>query len=1266
MLDESNCPVCGSVLQPDVPDGLCAACLLRQGLAGDESEPSCDDIEGVFERGELSAPASSNGKNGAISRLLLRDARSGDFPCSAISPGSAEMPARAHHGDRYQLLGEIARGGMGAVLKVRDPDLGRDLAIKVLLMKHRDCPELARRFIEEAQIGGQLEHPGIVPVYELGQFEDHRPYFAMKLVEGRTLAALLGARENAAQDLPRLLDIFEKVCQTMAYAHARGVIHRDLKPSNVMVGNFGEIQVMDWGLAKVMSRGGRADVQPTDSERKSVLIRTARTGSDAGISRVGSVFGTPAYMAPEQARGDLEQVDERADVFGLGAILCEILTGGPPYAGTDAREVQGLAARAELHDAFDRLGACAAERELVDLSRRCLAARPDDRPRDAGIVASEMTGYLRGMQERLRQAELERVEAQAKVSQEKTRRRLAVALAAAVVALIVTAGGGGLWALNQHHVRAARVDLLIRETELLAAQAEAAGDDLARWAAAREAVRRLLPVVDDARDSVTRNRVATLGKRVPKLAQAAEADAKLLERLALVRDAMDEIPATQTEAAYAAAFQAAGLDPHTQTPDQAGGAIARRPARTAVALAVALDHWAALRLDLGDRSSAGRITAVARAADPDQFRGRLRTALMEPRGQMRQAALLDLARSPAAAELPPVTSALLGAGLLRVGDPVAAESVLRPAQRRHPAEAWLAQVLAKTLEKRSRPAEAIRYYLIARAARPESAHALAHALERQGEFTEAIAVFHEAIRLNPASAGHRFCLGKALKSQGHAEEADLAFDAAVAAGREALRHQADDSLHHMLLGLVVQRPDRLDEVIAAYRTAIRQRPDDGPAHYYLGTILARSGQTDDAIAEYREAIRLKPDFTEGYIKLAMVLSNLKHDHAGAEKTLRDLIRFRADDHQAHFNLGCLLRGQGRLDEAMSEHRAAIRLNPDFAEAFCNLGEILSDVNSSGEEARAALREAIRLKPDDAFSHCNLANSLRITGRLDEAMAEYREAIRLEPRLAAAHYGLGAALYLQGKAGAAMTEYRETIRLKPDFAEVHCDLAYLLRCQGQYVESLVAYELGHELGSKRPDWAYPSAQWVAQARRLAQLAARLPALLNGEGQPADAAQCLDAAVAAYSRGFHAMAARFSARAFASLPSSAEDLDAEHRYNAACSAALAGCGKAQDQPPPDPAARVKLRRQALEWLEGDLVARSRIVAGGSQDVGPAARRSLVQKLERWKRDPDLAGVRELDALKEMNETERAGWQAFWADVDRALAQGSAGASDRQIKK
>jgi predicted Ser/Thr protein kinase len=166
-------------------------------------------------------------------------------------PGSPEMPA-ADPSRRLQVHGEIARGGMGAVFKGRDTDLGREVAVKVLLEAHQGRTELVQRFVEEAQVAGQLQHPGVVPVYEVGQSPDRRPYFTMKLVKGRTLAALLAERKDPSQDRPRLLKVFEQVCQAVAYAHARGVIHRDLKPSNVMVGAFGEVQVMDWGLAKVL------------------------------------------------------------------------------------------------------------------------------------------------------------------------------------------------------------------------------------------------------------------------------------------------------------------------------------------------------------------------------------------------------------------------------------------------------------------------------------------------------------------------------------------------------------------------------------------------------------------------------------------------------------------------------------------------------------------------------------------------------------------------------------------------------------------------------------------------------------------------------------------------------------------------------------------------------------------------------------------------------------------------------------------------------
>ena len=198
--------------------------------------------------GRAEPPRSSLGD---MRPVLLKEAEGES--AHIVQPKSDAMPPPEQTGDRYQLQGEIARGGMGAVLRGRDVALGRDLAVKVQLEKHTHRPEVARRFVEEAQIGGQLQHPGVVPVYDVGRFGE-RPFFTMKLVKGQTLAALLGERADPAADRPRLLSIALQAAQTLAYAHAKGVIHRDLKPANVMLGEYGETLVVDWGLARLLAQ----------------------------------------------------------------------------------------------------------------------------------------------------------------------------------------------------------------------------------------------------------------------------------------------------------------------------------------------------------------------------------------------------------------------------------------------------------------------------------------------------------------------------------------------------------------------------------------------------------------------------------------------------------------------------------------------------------------------------------------------------------------------------------------------------------------------------------------------------------------------------------------------------------------------------------------------------------------------------------------------------------------------------------------------------
>ena len=340
--------------------------------------------------------------------LIESDADSGvrevspeDFPDDpSARPAADPLPAMDPTG-RYLVGGVIGRGGMGVVHEGWDVQLERVTAVKVLLNEHKGKPEVVRRFLEEARITSRLQHPGIVAIHELGVSPDDRPFFVMRLVRGRTLEQILRGRADASIDLPHLLTIFLQVCQAVAYAHSQGVIHRDLKPANVMVGAFGVVKVMDWGLAKVLGEADPAD--PTDGcgGDRTVSVDPARPGT-----LMGTVFGTPAYLAPEQARGEIDRVDRRVDVFGLGSILCEILTGLPPYRGTDGREVYEKASKANTADAVARLNACPVPVDLISLAKWCLSADLLARPADAGVIVEVMTAHL---QSNLRRAELDLV-----------------------------------------------------------------------------------------------------------------------------------------------------------------------------------------------------------------------------------------------------------------------------------------------------------------------------------------------------------------------------------------------------------------------------------------------------------------------------------------------------------------------------------------------------------------------------------------------------------------------------------------------------------------------------------------------------------------------------------------------------------------------------------------------------------------------------------------------------------------------------------------
>jgi serine/threonine protein kinase len=236
---------------------------------------------------------------------------------------------------RYSVIEEIGRGGMGTVYLAVDEELGREIAIKI--PNALASASLERRLRSEARVLATLEHPGIVPIHDAGRLADGRLFYVMKRVRGQTLHEYL----RGVPDLAERLRIFERICEPVAFAHAQGFIHRDLKPENVMVGAFGEVMVMDWGVAKTVgSRESGVGSHSRQSESSVAVDSRGRESESAAATGPrtddGTVIGTVGFMAPEQARGDVGEVDLRADVYGLGAILCLLLSGRVPDAGPHA------------------------------------------------------------------------------------------------------------------------------------------------------------------------------------------------------------------------------------------------------------------------------------------------------------------------------------------------------------------------------------------------------------------------------------------------------------------------------------------------------------------------------------------------------------------------------------------------------------------------------------------------------------------------------------------------------------------------------------------------------------------------------------------------------------------------------------------------------------------------------------------------------------------------------------------------------------------
>jgi tetratricopeptide (TPR) repeat protein/tRNA A-37 threonylcarbamoyl transferase component Bud32 len=1132
---------------------------------------------------------------------------------SPASTGCVERPAPARLGD-FRILREVGRGGMGMVYEAEQLSLGRRVALKVLTFVATMDPRQLQRFHNEARAAAALHHANIVPVYAVG-CERGVHYYAMQFIDGRTLADLITELQSLArhsEQTPKreqeaiAPDSFraglpaDTVAETV-YKAMTGVSTLTASKGRDFFRTVAQLGVQAAGALDHAHQLGvvHRDIKPGNlllDDRGNVWIADfglAHIPSDPRLTLTGDVVGTLRYMSPEQALAKRLVIDHRADIYSLGVTLYELLTLRPAIDGENREEMLKKIAFEEPIPPRRLNKAIPPELEIIVL--KAIAKNPDERYATAQELADDLHCFLEDRPIRARRPSL-----QVRLARWSRRHKSLVAsiLAALLMGLVVLAGSIG-WVVSDRAARRAKNQQLIARALTESEQWQEDRRLPQALSAARRADELLAgaDVEEDFRERV-RNRLADL-ELLDRLEKVR------LEKMTAIKDG--RFDAESTDALYIQMFREAGLDVEALPAEEAGERIRKRSS-VAVELAGVLDEWASIRLDLRGVEDPGWkvLLRIAQRTDPDPWRSQVRKALQDWDGQ----ALRRVVASEEAFHLPAGLLSFLGF-VLRLDRETRgqAERFLREAQRRHTSDFWVNEDL----------------YWFYNVVQPT-----------QGE--EAIRFAAVAVALRPQSPGAHLNLGFAL------ERSKSRLDEAIAEYREAIRLNQDFAEAHINLGTALRNKGQLDEAIEVYREAIRINKNLAGPHIGLGNALRDKGQLDVAINEYREAIRINTNFAEAHTNLGIALSEKGQLDAAIDEH-HEAIRIRKDFAEPHNSLGALLMGKGRLDEAIAEYREAIRIQKDHANAHYNLGNALHK-KGRPDEAIAEYQEAIRINKDFAEPHCNLGNVLRDKGQLDEAIAHYRKATTLNKDFAVAHHNLGSALAARGKLDEAICEYRLAIRIQEDYAEAHCRLGLSLLQKGLYPQAVDELGRGHELGIQKSHWSLPSANWLRDAERLADLDARLPALIDGEELPKDSGERLVLARLCQQphKKLYAASARWYGEAFAAQPAVAENLATGDRYNAACAAALAGCGQGKDVADLDLNQRSQLRRHALDWLRADLDAWQRLLEKNPDKV----RLALVKQMQHWQEDPDLANLREKEALARQSEAEQTEWKRLWHEV------------------
>jgi serine/threonine-protein kinase len=751
------------------------------------------------------------------------------FPTPKVSggadtPGPWNAPVELPQIPGYQVEGVVGRGGMGIVFKARHLRLNRTVAIKMLLPGTYAGPEERGRFAREAEAVAGLRHANVVQVHDVG---DHagRPYFTMEYVDGGSLAQKLLGTPQPAQQAATLLATLAEAVQA---AHQGGIVHRDLKPANILLMADGTPKIVDFGLARHFDTG-------------------------PGLTITGARVGTPSYMAPEQALGKTHALGPAVDIYALGAILYELLTGRPPFRGETAAETE-LQVIYQEPVPPSRLNA-RVPRDLDTICLECLQKEPSRRYATAAALTDDLRRFQRGESIAARPVGL------AERFGKWVRRRPAVAALLGASMVFTTAlVAGALWLAFQQAQRRQAVEGDLREVADLQRQA--------RWDGARAALQRADARLNGGGGIDLRQRFDQARR---DLDLVIELDRIRLSRLTSGKLALYKAKADRD---YARAFSDRGLAPTDDPPEMVAARVLASAVR--VALMAALDDWAVCAAGKDRRDW---LLAVARKADsdPEGWRDRIR----DPASWEDKAALVELAGGVPVGKQPVSLLLALGERLENAGGD--APAFLKRVQSEHPADFWANLVLGDALLGTA-PLEAAGYYRAALAGRPEAAvgyAALGDAFNGQRLRDEATRYYRWAVKIDPTYARGHTNLGNILRDVGLVDEA-------IACYHRALEADPDYAWAHHDLATTLRDAGRRDEAMEHYRCFVALDPSNSHVANIVRADLVWRGRGEEVRREWKRTLESNPpahDVWFGYAELCLFLG----DEAEYRRARRDLL-----------------------------------------------------------------------------------------------------------------------------------------------------------------------------------------------------------------------------------------------------------------------------------------------------------------------------------------------------------------------------------------